>query len=35
MGDIKPNISVISLKMNGLNTQSERIRLLGWFLKTH
>lgn len=35
MGDIKPNISVISLKINGLNTLSKRIRLSDWFLKTH
>lgn len=31
MRDIKPNISVISLKINGLNTPSKRIRLSDWF----
>lgn len=35
MGDTKPNRSVISLKINGLNILSKRKRLSGWFLKTH
>lgn len=34
MGNKKPNISVISLKINGLNTPSKRIRLSDCFLKT-
>lgn len=31
MRDIKPNMSVISLKINGQNTPRKRIRLSDWF----
>lgn len=35
MRDIKPNRSIISLKINRLNILSKRKRLSDWFLKTH
>lgn len=33
MGDLSPNISVITLNRNGLNTAIKRERLTGWIKK--